>query len=508
MSGLGQAANVTYGPLSGAQMTALRLGRGLGGLVRSAGSWWGLPLQLEGSGPQGADKWRSLGYPSEAAYRDAILKNHQRTGEPLPSWMKVQQATAESSTTAPPPPSTPAPPPPAPMPRNSRIIEIPLTDDEGNIKPGQRPAFYQDTGEAVTPAPSPTGRDASDPSGQSGAKGTQMGSRSASYDDVMALLGPYAAQFVPMNSSALPTTSPGQQQLTESITPRTFTVGKGTYEVDADYLEAQQDLIDQRSRYHVGNDQTMVEIGGKMYPVSAEAEQDLADQASEYFNTENRQFAGTADGLDQTRTVDASNKNSGINWANRSALDNSDESVRRRTAFLDAPDVLSGLKARDHLYNKYYASGQYHEIPEKGGKTEVTYNKEDVRRFMNADIGSEAQAEAQTLLESYKDRIKKGAATAQNPMLNADESEGKATATAATSQEADFTENNASPTEMKPMMQNTPYGGYVNGKPVDLQSSNTPRNLRYTLTPEEVDEGLANGTLDQMQSELRPLPQN
>jgi len=378
--------------------------------------------------------------------------------------------------------------------------------------PGSSPSLELGSTERPAPPPPPTppgapvactGRNISDPTGQSEAKGTQMGSRSASYEDVMAFLGPYASQFLPLNSSALPTTSPGQQQLNQPITPKTFTVGEGTYEVDGDYLEAQQDLIDQRSKYHVGNESSYVEIDGNKISIDPEAEQDLADQASQYFNTENKEFAGTADGLDQTRTVDASNKNSGINWANRSALDNSDESVRRRTAFLDAPDVLSGLKARDHLYNKYYASGQYHEKPEKGGKTEVSYDNADVRRFMNADIGSAEQQEAQNLLDSYKNRIKTGAAVAQNPMLNADEGEGKITATASSNQEADFVENNASPGDVKPAAVMTPYGGYVNGKPVDLMSRNTPRNLRYTLTPEEVDEAIKKGTLNEDVSQLR-----
>ena len=40
---------------------------------------------------------------------------------------------------------------------------------------------------------------------------------------------------------------------------------------------------------------------------------------------------------------------------------------------------------------------------------------------------------------------------------------------------------------------------------VDLGSRDTPLNQRYTLTPEEVDEGLKNGTLDQMQSQLMSL---
>ena len=187
-------------------------------------------------------------------------------------------------------------------------------------------------------------------------------------------------------------------------------------------------------------------------------------------------------------------KNSGTDWLNRSVLDNSDQRVRERSAFLDAPDVMQGIKARDAVRGRFYAGGQYYNIPGKGETaTPVTRESED---------------NAQGLLDDYKDRIKKGAAAAQNPMLNADDGEGKMTTRPGMGQEAEFIENNASPTEMKPMMQNTPYGGYVNGKPVDLESSNTPRNLRYTLTPEEVDEGLANGTLDQMQSELRPLPQN
>ena len=122
---------------------------------------------------------------------------------------------------------------------------------------------------------------------------------------------------------------------------------------------------------------------------------------------------------------------------------------------------------------------------------------------MNADIGSDEQAEAQSFLENYKSRVKKGAAVAQNPMLNADESEGKVTAASPSSNESDFVENNASPNEMKPAEEMTPVGGYVNGKPVDLESRDTPLNLRYTLTPEEVDEGLKNGTLDQMHSQLR-----
>ena len=88
------------------------------------------------------------------------------------------------------------------------------------------------------PSPSPgptTGRNTSDPTGQSNAKGTQMGSRSASYEDVMKYLGPYAAQYVqqPLNSSALPRTTPGERQQASDVPNRTYTLGP-----DGNYTQA------------------------------------------------------------------------------------------------------------------------------------------------------------------------------------------------------------------------------------------------------------------------------
>ena len=392
--------------------------------------------------------------------------------------------------------------------------------------------------ETTAPAPS-TGRGSSDPSGRTDAKGTQMGSRAASYDEIMKFIGPYAAQFVPMNSSALPGTGPGQRQQTSEIPNKTITLDSdGNYSVEGQpkYTDEDGQLLPGFTRETVigpnGVESTKITgpfqmesagvragesgPGSQNYttiqpddPMFAKAfGQDLADKYKKPSYTtiqpDDPMFA-KAFGQDLADKYNKPKdpKNSGTNWMNRSALDNSDESVRRRTAFLDAPDVLSGLKARDRMYNKVYAGGQYHEIPEPGGKVEVSYNNADVRRFMNADIGSDQQKEAQDFLTDYKTRIKSGASVAQNPMLNADEREGKATAQTSSAAESDFVENNASPSEMKPSIEMTPYGGYVNGKPVDLESADTPRNLRYTLTPEEVDEGLKNGTLDQMHSELR-----
>ena len=416
--------------------------------------------------------------------------------------------------------------------------------------PGSSPSLQLGSAERPAPPPpptapvAPTGRNTSDPTGQSEAKGTQMGSRSASYEDVMAFLGPYASQFLPLNSSALPGTGPGQRQQTSEIPNKTITLDSdGNYSVEGQpkYTDEDGQLLPGFTRETVigpnGVESTKITgpfqmesagvragesgPGSQNYttiqpddPMFAKAfGQDLADKYKKPSYTtiqpDDPMFA-KAFGQDLADKYNKPKdpKNSGTNWMNRSLLDNLDESARRSAAFLDAPDVLSGLKARDHLYNKYYASGQYHEIPEKGGKTEVSYDNADVRKFMNADIGSVAQQEALELLDSYKNRIKTGAAVAQNPMLNADEGKGKVTATTSNNQVSDFTENNAAPKEMVPDIVDTPYGGYVNGKPVDLTSRDTPRNLRYTLTPEEVDEGLANGTLDQMQSELRPLPQN
>ena len=533
MSGLGPAGSVTYTPLTQAQRVVYGLGTGLGGLVRGLGSWYGLPLMLEGSGPQGPDKWRSLGYKSEAAYREAILKNHQKTGDPLPNWMKETQPTRPSADLR--GSVTPGSDEPAADNKGEGIA----MDAAERYRPGAgypdgqpRPADYPAAPPAAPPAPeAPTGRDTSDPTGQSDAKGTQMGSRSASYEEVMKFLGP-AAQFLPMNSSALPRTGPGERQQSADIPDRTITLGPDgnyTQQGSPKYMDEDGNMLPGYSRetligpdgvesstvtgpFPADRQQTVTTITPDD-PMFAKAfGQDLADKyknnikkgAYTEITPDDPMFAKAfGQDLADKYNKPKDSKNSGTDWLNRSAMDNSDESVRRRTAFMSGKDTLQGLKNRDAMYNKYYASGQYHEVPEKGGKTEISYNNEDVRRFMNADIGSQEQADAQTFLNNYKDRIKKGAATAQNPMLNADESEGKVTANAEASAEADFVENNATPTEMKPMLQNTPYGGYVNGKPVDLGSRDTPRNLRYTLTPEEVDEGLANGTLDQMQSELR-----
>ena len=398
----------------------------------------------------------------------------------------------------------------------------------GYIPPTGKPMSMEPP---AAPAAPSTGRNTSDPSGQSEAKGTQMGSRSASYDEIMEFLGPYASQFVqqPMNSSALPRTGPGERQQSADIPNRTLTLGPDgnyTQQGSPKYMDEDGNLLPGYSRETLigpdGVESSTVTGPFKADPVQTVTTitpddpmfakafgQDLADRyrkptQSKTITPDDPMFAKAfGQDLADKYNKPKDSKNSGTNWMNRSALDNSDESVRRRTAFLDAPDVLSGLKARDAMYGKVYAGGQYHEIPGKGGNVETSYENKDVRRFMNADIGSDEQAEAQSFLENYKSRVKKGAAVAQNPMLNADESEGKATAASPSSNESDFVENNASPSEMKPAEEMTPVGGYVNGKPVDLESRDTPLNLRYTLTPEEVDEGLKNGTLDQMHSQLR-----
>ena len=335
----------------------------------------------------------------------------------------------------------------------------------------------------------------------------------------MKFLGPYASQFVPMNSSALPGTGPGQRQQTSEIPTKTITLDSdGNYSVAGKpkYTDEDGQLLPGFTRETVigpdGVESTQITgpfqmetagvRGGRRQEIAVQQETD--PQNYTVIQPDDPMFAKAfGQDLADKYNKPKDSKNSGTNWMNRSALDNSDESVRRRTAFLDAPDVLSGLKARDAMYGKAYVGGQYREIPEPGGEVEVSYNNADVRKFMNADIGSDQQKEAQAFLTDYKTRIKSGASVAQNPMLNADEREGKATAEVTEPEQADFVENNASPSEMKPATEMTPYGGYVNGKPVDLGSRDTPRNLRYTLTPEEVDEGLKNGTLDQMHSELR-----
>ena len=299
----------------------------------------------------------------------------------------------------------------------------------------------------VAPA-APTGRSVVKDSGT----GTQLSGRAASYDDVMSFLGSYASQYAPgMQSTALPNTPAGYGQLDHGtgftaeavfkqnpgyeITPGstpTKIAYDGTVKPEISLTDTGYQVIDSRK----GAQSTVIT-----------ADDPIAEQA----------FG--KDWVDKYKTKEDP-KNSGINWANRSALDNSDEKVRRRAAFLDAPSVMEGLKARDAMYGKVYAGGQYHEIPEKGGNVEVTYEPGKVQEMMRADVGSDAQAKAQSFLADYKDSIKSGASASQNPMLNADEDEGKG-ATAGLDQNAtDFVENNASPTEMVPMLKD----GFINGK--------------------------------------------
>lgn len=327
--------------------------------------------------------------------------------------------------------------------------DVGITEEEKRrrMEAGGGSSRQPDKPAPVAPA-APTGREVVKPTGT----GTQLSGKGASYDEIMSFLGSHASQFVPgMQSNALPNTPAGYGQLDH---------GTG-FTAEA--------VFKQNPGYEITPGSTPTKIA---YDGTVKPEISLTDTG--YQVPDSRQGAQSTvitaddpiaeqafgkDWVDKYKTKEDP-KNSGINWANRTAADNSSESVQRRRAVLDAPSVLEGLKARDAMYGKVYAGGQYHEIPEKGGNVEVTYEPGKVQEMMRADVGSDAQAQAQAFLADYKDSIKSGAASSQNPMLNADEDEGKG-ATAGLDQSAtDFVENNASPTEMVPMLKD----GFINGK--------------------------------------------
>ena len=87
----------------------------------------------------------------------------------------------------------------------------------------------------------------------------------------------------------------------------------------------------------------------------------------------------------------------------------SNESARRRAAFLDAPDSMSGLRAVEAQKNIIYAGGQHHGVGESGV---TAINKDEYRGIMND------KTDTATVMGGYaKDNAP---SSAQNPVVKDD----------------------------------------------------------------------------------------
>ena len=92
--------------------------------------------------------------------------------------------------------------------------------------------------------------------------------------------------------------------------------------------------------------------------------------------------------------TDKDPQNSGINWANRSALDNSDKNLARRRAFLDAESSTQGLRDAEATQGLVYASGQHHMLnPNRGQEGQNDFvtikDKDDVRGYKSGRLSAQ-----------------------------------------------------------------------------------------------------------------------
>ena len=101
----------------------------------------------------------------------------------------------------------------------------------------------------------------------------------------------------------------------------------------------------------------------------------------------------------------ATSQNSGINWGARTAADNSDPNLARRSAFLNAEGSMQGLRRAEATQGIVYAGGQHHMVnPNAGQEGQNDFvsigDKDDVRGYKSGRLS------AQDMRDKYVTKIK------------------------------------------------------------------------------------------------------
>ena len=366
-------------------------GAGVLGGVAKHSNWLTTVLSLGGSGVQGAEAWRNLGYPSKEAYLQAIAA-HEGKSKPKP---KRQFADPRGSIT-----------PGSDQPAATNLGEGAAMDAAERFRPGAgypagvpRPADYP-------VASGDTGRDTAPPVPQADIPqtGTRLsgGSTSSplSFEEYMKQIGNRDGAVFrnPFSSNNLPDTPDHNASITlapGAIKDTTAPVGRGVMSAS---------IYDDLDKYIAKGNGQAVEVDtnyGAGNNVADKTDQDRTQSPA--------------------RTIDP--QNSGTNWMARTAADNSDVSVLRKQAFLDADDIMTGLRNSQAYTGVGYAGGQH--IYYGDGTADPTFiSKEDARMLTQG----KASGTEEEFLSKYTGKVKDMAesvevpkpADAQNPDITED----------------------------------------------------------------------------------------
>ena len=118
-----------------------------------------------------------------------------------------------------------------------------------------------------------------------------------------------------------------------------------------------------------------------------------------------------SDGENYAKNVEAGEQialkpsDTGTDWLNRSAADNSDQKLARRRAFLDAEGSMQGLRRAEATQGIVYAGGQHHMVnPNAGQEGQNDFvsigDKDDVRGYKSGRLS------AQDMKDKYVTKIK------------------------------------------------------------------------------------------------------
>ena len=118
-----------------------------------------------------------------------------------------------------------------------------------------------------------------------------------------------------------------------------------------------------------------------------------------------------SDGENYAKNVEAGEQttlkpsDTGTDWLNRSAADNSDPNMARRRAFLDAEGSMQGLRRAESTQGIVYAGGQHHMVnPNAGQEGQNDFvsigDKDDVRGYKSGRLS------AQDMKDKYVTKIK------------------------------------------------------------------------------------------------------
>ena len=254
-------------------------------------------------------------------------------------------------------------------------VRLPGMSSAGNAGSGGQ-STDKDKDAYIPPTKPPTGRETPAPDGGSG-MGTQMSPGAMTMDEANSLLTGGYKVANPFSSTQLPDTS-GSPYFGKPDTPQYRSdVPADTYDVKLSRNLTDGSPFDDGEYTYELPTQTDIEYlqkaGSPLIPTGG------AVQAADSKDT----------------PVDP--KNSGINWANRTAADNSDPNIARRRAFLDAPNSMQGLRRVEAQKGIVYAGGQHNMVNANAGQEGqndfVKVSKADRDSYMRGDMGAENMRE-------------------------------------------------------------------------------------------------------------------